>query len=179
MESIYFVMSWLCHRTCEHCYEDRFHPYHGEELKKVVEESRANVPRIIANLPDRMTYLDLNDTDDNGNFREKKGRIIVAGGEIMLEPVRESVLYPALDQLREKYRDKGGVELIVQTTGDILTGRMIRELLEHGVSVISVSGMDEYHEGFETEAARERLKMPCSNNLVARNDRERIGSTPW
>jgi hypothetical protein len=159
LESIYFVMSWLCHRTCEHCYEDRFHPYHGDELKRVVEESKANIPRIISNLPERMTYLDLNDADGNGSFREKRGRVIVAGGEIMLEAVREPVLYPALDQLHEKYKDRGGVELIVQTTGDILTERMVVELLEHDVSVISVSGMDEYHEGFETEAARERLKQ--------------------
>jgi hypothetical protein len=158
VESIYFVMSWLCHRTCEHCYEDRFRPYHGEELQKVVREARTNVPRIIENLPDRMTYLDLADPDESGNFREKRGRIIVAGGEILLDPVRESVLYPALEQLRRKYENRGGAELIVQTTGDILTERHIVEVIEHGVSVISVSGMDEYHEGFETEQAREKLR---------------------
>ena len=158
MESIYFVMSWLCHRTCEHCYEDRFHPYHGEELQRVVRESQANVPRIIANLPDRMTYRDLADPDQNGNFREKRGRVIVAGGEILLDAVRESVLYPALDQLRRKYENQGGVEMIVQTTGDILTERHIVELMELDVSVISVSGMDEYHEGFETEQARDKLR---------------------
>src|SRR6267142_6917224 len=105
-------MSWLCHRTCEHCYEDRFHPYHGEELQRVVRESQENVPRIIQNFPDRMTYLDLADPDENGVFREKRGRIIVAGGEILLEPVRETVLYPALDQLGRKYQNQGGVELI-------------------------------------------------------------------
>ena len=158
MESIYFVMSWLCHRTCEHCYEDRFHPYYGEDLKRIVEESKANVSRIIENLPDSMMYLDKNDPDEAGNFRPKRGRIIVAGGEIMLQAVRESVLYPALTQMHEKYKDVGGVELIVQTTGDILTRRMIVELLHRNVSVISVSGLDEYHEGLESEAARERLK---------------------
>ena len=79
MESIYFVMSWVCHRTCEHCYEDRFHPYHGEELQRAVRQSQDNVPRIIDNFPSRMTYLDLADPDENGNFREKRGRIIVAG----------------------------------------------------------------------------------------------------
>ena len=153
MESIYFVMSWLCHRTCEHCYEERFHPYHGEDLERIVAESRANVSRIIDNLPESMMYLDRNDGD-----RAKRGRIILAGGEIMLEAVREPVLYPALVQLHRKYEDKGGVELIVQTTGDILTERMIVELLERNVSVISVSGLDQYHEGFESEAARERLR---------------------
>ena len=156
MESIYFVLSWVCHRTCEHCYEDRFHPYHGEELQRLVRQSQDNVPRIIDNLPSRMTYLDLADPDENGNFREKRGRIIVAGGEILLDAVRESVLYPALEQLRRKYGN--GVELIVQTTGDILTEKHIIEMLDRGVSVISVSGMDAYHEGFETEQAREKLR---------------------
>jgi hypothetical protein len=158
VESIYFVMSWLCHRTCEHCYEDRFHPYHGEELKQVVRESQENIPRIIENLPDRMTYLDLADPDENGDLREKRGRIIVAGGEILLDAVRESVLYPALEQLRRKYANQGGAELIVQTTGDILTEKHIVDLIERDVSVISVSGMDEYHDGFETEEARDKLR---------------------
>ncbi len=173
MESIYFVMSWLCHRTCEHCYEDRFHPYYGDDLQRIVEESKANVSRIIRNLPDSMMYLDKNDADEAGNFRSKRGRIIVAGGEIMLEAVRESVLYPALTQLHEKYKDNGGVELIVQTTGDILTKRMISELLDRNVSVISVSGLDEYHEGFESEAARDRLKAKLTKIF------ESSGMTAW
>ena len=69
MESIYFVMSWLCHRTCEHCYEDRFHPYHGEARSDLVRESQSNVPRIIENFPDRMTYLDLADPDARFNLQ--------------------------------------------------------------------------------------------------------------
>jgi hypothetical protein len=24
LESIYYVVSWLCHRQCPHCYEERF-----------------------------------------------------------------------------------------------------------------------------------------------------------
>ncbi|MEX2260914.1 MAG: SPASM domain-containing protein [Bryobacteraceae bacterium] len=158
MESIYFVMSWLCHRTCEHCYEDRFRPYHGEELREVVELARRNAPRIIRNLPARMTYKDLDDSDGAGGFRLKRGRIIVAGGEILLDAVREPVLYPALKQLREKYREQGGVELVVQTTGDILTSRMVGELLALGVNVISVSGLDEYHKGMEKQDARDALQ---------------------
>jgi len=151
-------MTWLCHRTCEHCYEDRFRPYHGEDLQKVVRQSRENAPRILDNFPDRMVYLDLADEDEHGTFREKRGRIILAGGEILLEPVRESVLYLALDQLQRKYRSQGGAELIVQTTGDILSEKHIVELLDHGVSSISVSGLDEYHDGLEKEEARDKLR---------------------
>jgi hypothetical protein len=69
-----------------------------------------------------------------GNFREKTGRVILAGGEILLDPVREPVLYPAIDLLHEKYRDRGGVKVIVQTTaplrvdGDALFRQRTRRL---------------------------------------------------
>lgn len=153
MESIYYVMTFLCHRKCAHCYEERFRPYHGAELEEVVDESRSNYARIIANFPDRMTYLDTAD-----NLRERIGRIILAGGEILLDPVRESVLYPALAQLHDKYRRQGGAQLIVQTTGDVLTAKILRELLDLRVDVISVSGIDAFHAGLETEAARQTLR---------------------
>ena len=157
MESIYYVMSWLCHRQCKHCYEDRFHPYYGEELEQVVSEARETFPKVIANLPARMTYLDRAAPLPGGGFAEKRGRIILAGGEILLPAVRESVLYPALELLNEKYRNNGGVETIVQTTGDIVTARIVDELLERRVTKISISGMDAYHEGFEEQAARDKL----------------------
>src|SRR5437762_1899768 len=109
MESIYFVITWLCHRTCEHCYEDRFRPYYRDDLQRVVALSKANVPTIIDNFPDRLSFLDPED-----EYREKRGRIIVAGGEVLLDAVREDILYPALRQMRRHYGN--GVELIVQTT---------------------------------------------------------------
>ena len=172
MESIYYVMTFLCHRTCRHCYESRFRPYYGDDLRNVVNEARENFPRVIANFPERMTYLDTRDADEHGNFREKRGRIILAGGEILLEPVRESVLYPALDLLSRKYRDQGGVQLIVQTTGDILTDQVVGELLEHNVEVISVSGIDSYHAGLEQESARDALKQKLTRMFEARGMRE-------
>ena len=119
MESIYYVMCWQCHRRCVHCYEDRFHPYYGEDLDRVIAEARESFPRVIANFPERMTFLDTADPGPDGSFREKRGRIILAGGEILHKAVREPVLYPALDLLYQRYRDEGGVEIIVQTTGDL------------------------------------------------------------
>ena len=139
MESIYYVMSFLCHRTCAHCYEDRFRPYYGNDLRRVTGEARANFRGIIDHFPARMTFLDLSSPDESGSPMEKRGRIILAGGEIMLDAVRESVLYPALDRIYEKYRDNGSVQLIVQTTGDTLTQKMVGELLDRHVDVISVS----------------------------------------
>lgn len=152
MESIYYVMTYLCHRQCVHCYEERFRPYYGGELERVAGESRANFRRIIENFPETMTFRDLAE-----GLREKRGRIILAGGEILLPAVRESVLYPALDQLYEKYRHRGGVYLVVQTTGDVLNAKILNELLAHHADVVSVSGIDDFHEGLETAAARQML----------------------
>jgi hypothetical protein len=158
MESIYYVMTWLCHRTCRHCYDERFRPYYGEELRRVVEESRTNFPRIIAHFPRTMTYLDYESPDASGHFPRRRGRIILAGGEILLDPVRESVLYPALELLSEKYRDFGGVSLVVQTTGDVVKPAIVEELLRRQVWMISISGLDEYHDGLEPEARRQDLQ---------------------
>jgi len=156
MESIYYVATFLCHRACHHCYEDRFRPYYGADLQRVVGESVVNHARIIENFPDRMTYLDLNDCGpETGQPREKVGRVILAGGEILLEPVRERVLYSALDLLYQKYGDEA--KLIVQTTGDLVTEKIVDELLAHHVWQISVSGIDHHHDGMENKSSQERL----------------------
>src|SRR5262245_26719522 len=96
MEAIYYVMSWLCHRRCAHCYESRFHPYYGEEQDLLIEEMRQCFPKVIANLPARMTYFDIADPAPDGTLPEKPGRITLAGGEILLKQTRESILYPAM-----------------------------------------------------------------------------------
>lgn len=162
MESIYWVMSWACHRRCPHCYEERFHPYYGEDLRQVVEEAARNAPRVIGNLPETMTFF------DPGDPVAKTGRIILAGGEILLDAVREPVLYPALAQLRNRYESNGGIRIFIQTTGDILTERVLDELLERGVWMVSISGLDSYHEGFEEEASRERLREKLTRWFEAR-----------
>jgi MoaA/NifB/PqqE/SkfB family radical SAM enzyme len=158
MESIYYVLTWLCHRKCPHCYEGRFHPYRGEELKRVLSDAVRNAPRVIANLPARLTYLDRSESDERGAYKEKTGRIILAGGEVLLKSVREQVLYPSLHQIADKYRAQGGVKVVIQTTGDQITPEVIDELLRRGVWMISVSGIDGYHRGLETESAREAVR---------------------
>ncbi|MFN8006771.1 MAG: SPASM domain-containing protein [Terriglobia bacterium] len=157
MESIYYVITWLCHRTCVHCYEDRFRPYQGDQLRHVLGESERVFSKIIENMPERHTYLDPADPDEQGNPKEKTGRIILAGGEVLLEPVRQKLLYPILGLLYERYKDNGGVKLFVQTTGDVLTEGILDELLQHHVWHVSVSGIDHYHEGLETVESQKRL----------------------
>jgi Iron-sulfur cluster-binding domain len=183
VQSIYYVMTFLCHRTCAHCYEDRFRPYGGDALARVVEESVRNHPRIIDHLPDRLAYLDLDDCDpETGRPREKIGSVILAGGEILLEPVRERVLYAGLDRLHRRY--DGEVRLVVQTTGDVLTERIVGELLQHHVWHVSVSGIDGHHAGLETEDARRRLVERLTRLFEAQgmrpvpSDPPRVGTGP-
>ncbi|MGQ9365136.1 SPASM domain-containing protein [Azospirillum sp. ST 5-10] len=160
MESIYYVLCWACHRRCRHCYEDRFRPYTGAALEAVVREAEENAPRIVAHLPPSMLYRDLGAVDDHGEPRVGRGRIILAGGDVLVDPVRERVLYPTLDRLRARYADRGGVRLVVQTTGDLVTEEIVADLLRHGAEHISVSGMDDFHVGMQgerKEALRARL----------------------
>jgi MoaA/NifB/PqqE/SkfB family radical SAM enzyme len=162
MESIYYVLSWACHRKCTHCYEDRFRPYVREALADVVEQAVAAMPRIIENLPDRFTYRDLAspNPDSASGFVERNGRIILAGGEVLVDPVRERVLYPALERLRDRYAAQGGVNVVVQTTGDLVTETILDDLLDRGIWSISISGMDDFHvgmEGAKREPVKERL----------------------
>jgi hypothetical protein len=168
MESIYYVMCWQCHRRCVHCYEDRFRPYYGKELERVVGDAREASPKIIANLPERMTFLDPADPNPDGTFREKRSRIILAGGEILHKAVREPVLYPALELIYQRYRDAGGIDIIVQTTGDLLDDRIIAELLERHTDKISVSGLDEFHEGLEREESRTALREKLTRMFESR-----------
>lgn len=157
MESIYYSISWACHRKCIHCYEDRFRPYVRDKLAAVVAESQATFPRVVENLPARMTYLDLDRPREGGGYHEGVGRIILSGGEVLLDPVRETVLYPLIEQLREKYASAGGVKVVVQTTGDLVTETIIDDLLKRGIWMISVAGMDDFHVGMEGEK-RDPLK---------------------
>jgi pyruvate-formate lyase-activating enzyme len=149
MESLYYVMSWACHRRCKHCYEQRFRPYVRGELESVVAEAEANFPRIIDHFPERMTFLDQGDPRPDGTFPEKTGRIVLSGGEALLDPIRTRVTYPVIDRLNARYRDNGGIKVIVQTTGDLLTDQIIDDLLERGVWTISVASVDDFHVGLE------------------------------
>ena len=157
MESIYYVMAWACHRRCKHCYEDRFRPYVRGELEAVVREAETNFPRIVDHLPARMTYLDTGDPRPDGTFPEKTGRIILSGGESLLDAVRERVTFPVIERLNAKYSGRGGVKVVVQTTGDLLTDATVGDLLDRGVWMISVASVDDFHVGLEGPEKQRRF----------------------
>ncbi|HET9046536.1 MAG TPA: radical SAM/SPASM domain-containing protein [Casimicrobiaceae bacterium] len=157
MESLYYVMAWACHRKCRHCYEDRFRPYVRGALEAVVAEALRNFPLIIDNFPQRFTYLDRDDPRPDGSFREKTGRVILSGGESLLDAIRERVTYKVIDRLRERYAEQGGVKIVVQTTGDLVTDAIVDDLLARGVWMISVAGVDDFHVGMEGPDKQKRF----------------------
>jgi MoaA/NifB/PqqE/SkfB family radical SAM enzyme len=149
MESIYYVAAWACHRRCRHCYEDRFRPYVRGELDAVVREATQNMPRIVDHLPERMTYLDRRAPRADGSLPEKQGRVILSGGELLLDALRDALAYPLIERLVARYRGAGGLQVVVQTTGDLLSDAIVDALLARGVYMISVASLDDHHVGLE------------------------------
>jgi hypothetical protein len=149
MESIYYVMAWACHRRCRHCYDKRFRPYVRGALEGVIAEAERNFPAIVDHFPERMTYVDLDDPCPDGTFPEKTGRVILSGGESLLPGVRERVTYKVMERLNARYAGNGGVRVVVQTTGDILTDAIVDDLLARDVWMISVASVDDFHAGLE------------------------------
>ncbi|HWX48687.1 MAG TPA: SPASM domain-containing protein [Roseomonas sp.] len=168
MESIYWVACWACHRKCRHCYEARFRPYVRAELEAVVAEAERNSRLVLENLPPRLTWRD---AVPEGGGAEKPGRVILAGGEALLDPVRQRVTYPILEGLAARYAVQGGVKVVVQTTGDLLTPAIIGELLARGVWMISVAGLDDFHVGMEGTAKQEAWRHRLSAMMQAQGMR--------
>jgi hypothetical protein len=177
MESLYYVMAWACHRKCRHCYEDRFRPYVRGALATVVEEAERNFPRIIDHFPERLTYRDLDDPQADGSLPEKVGRVILSGGESLLDDVRERVTYRVIDRLRARYANEGGARIVVQTTGDLVTEPIVDDLLARGVWMISVAGVDDFHVGMEG-ADRQRRFVERLTALFERRGMRRSGLSP-
>jgi hypothetical protein len=157
MESIYYVVSWACHRRCKHCYEERFRPYNAAEMKGVLAEAVASFPRIVDALPERMRYLDRNSPAADGTLPEKKSRIILSGGESLLDPIRENVTYKVVERLQARYAGQGGVNIVVQTTGDLVTPRILDDLLERGIWMLSCAGLDDFHVNLDPERVKDEL----------------------
>lgn len=144
MQSLYWVLTWACHRKCKHCYDDRFRPYVRDALTEVVGEGIAAYEKVIANLPDDLTWL--NETTG----QREKTLLVMAGGELLIDGVREELFYPALEALHVKY-GAALPKISIQTTGDILTEQILDECLQRGVSSIAIASIDDYHVGMTGE----------------------------
>jgi MoaA/NifB/PqqE/SkfB family radical SAM enzyme len=129
-------------------------------LEAITSRSKSAFPAIVSHFPQSMVYTDLEDQREDGSFASKVGRIILSGGEVLLDPVRTEVLYPVLETLTERYETTGGVKLVIQTAGDLLSPQIIRDLLDRNVWMISVSSLDDFHQNVAREGRdvfRERL----------------------
>ncbi len=144
MESIYWVFTKRCNDECAHCYNDS--GPRGERM------SREDALAVVGNLPDRV------------------GRIILSGGEPLVE---RKLLYELLDRLRARYQ--GRTQLWLQTNGDLLTDRILDQLLQRGVQRIDVPSSDPLH---KHQGAREPLlrELLLSRGLV--EDVAKTGATP-
>jgi hypothetical protein len=143
MEAIYWVLTWACHRKCRHCYDDRFRPYVRDDLTRVVDEGRLAYQKILANLPDDFSF-----TDAAG--KRRRGLLVLAGGELLIDGVREELFYPVLEAIRQRWGENAP-HVSVQTTGDILTPQHIQEMLGRGVGTIAIASIDDFHVGLEGE----------------------------
>jgi hypothetical protein len=144
MEAIYWVLTWACHRKCPHCYDDRFRPYVRDELKRVVGEGQAAYRAILGNLPDDYSFVGRDGV-------RRRGLLVLAGGELLIDGVREELFYPVLDAIRARWGDRAP-RVSVQTTGDVLTPEYITEMLARGVSTIAIASIDDYHVGHQGDA---------------------------
>ena len=144
MQSIYWVLTWACHRKCKHCYDDRFRPYVRDALKNVVSEGQTSYERILANLPDDMSWA-----DPQSGTRERTN-LILAGGELLIDGVREELFYPVLRAIKARWGAKAP-KISMQMTGDVLTPQILDECLELGVESIAIASIDDFHVGMKGE----------------------------
>jgi len=144
MQAIYWVLTWACHRKCKHCYDDRFRPYVRDGLTQVVAEGQAAYRSIVNNLPDDMTWK-----NSKTGTREPT-LLVMAGGELLIDGVREELFYPALDAIKKRWGRKGP-RISIQTTGDVLTQTILDECLSCGVQSIAIASIDDYHVGMKGE----------------------------
>lgn len=75
-----------------------------------------------------------------GNLPERIDRLILSGGEPLAE---KKLLYAILDRLRERYGDR--TQIMLQTNGDLLTGKILDILIEKGVTRFDIASIDRYH----------------------------------
>jgi hypothetical protein len=150
-------------------------PYVRGALDNVLAEAVRNFPRIIDHFSARMTCIDRAGAPDaNGHHPHMTGRVVLWGGESLLDAVRDSVTYPVIERLQQRCAHHGGVKVVLQTTGDLLTDRIVGELVERGVCMISVASVDDFHLGLEGQA-KQCASMDRLSELFQRHGMRQSG----
>ncbi len=74
------------------------------------------------------------------NLPDKIDRLILSGGEPVAE---KKLLYAILDRIQEKYN--GATQIMLQTNGDLLNEKILKILIEKGVTRFDIASIDRYH----------------------------------
>lgn len=74
------------------------------------------------------------------NLPDRIDRLILSGGEPLAD---KKLLYAILDRLNERYQ--GETQVMVQTNGDLLTGKILDKMIEKGVTRFDIASIDRYH----------------------------------
>jgi hypothetical protein len=144
VQSIYWVVTFACHRRCRHCYDDRFRPYVRGALDAVLAQGERAIPRILANLPDDMRWRD-------AGGRWHPTQLVLAGGELLIDGVRQRLFHPLLAGIADRW-GTARPRISVQTTGDILTDDLLADMLARGVDTVAVASIDDHHAGHAGQA---------------------------
>ena len=74
------------------------------------------------------------------NLPDKIDRLILSGGEPLAE---KKLLYRILDRIKEKYGS--ATQIMLQTNGDLLNEKILRTLIDKGVTRFDIASIDRYH----------------------------------
>ena len=85
-----------------------------------------------------------------GSWFRKSTTLILAGGELLIDGVREELYYPVLDAIARRW-PVNPPRISIQTTGDVLTPDYLDAMLARGVSAIAIASIDDYHVGMKGE----------------------------
>jgi len=154
-ESIYWVFTQACNDICEHCYNDS-----GPGGARITQD---DCLAIVGNLP------------------ESLGRLILSGGEPLVEWGK---LVTILGAVRTRYA--GRTQVMLQTNGDLLTGEKLDALLEAGVTRFDVASIDRFHkfsgarkDELETLFRSRRMSGDEPAPLIARENYLRPGPASY
>jgi len=149
MQSLYWVLTWACHRKCKHCYDDRFRPYVRDALSEVVGEGVASYENIIENLPDDLSWH--NDETGARISIQTTGDILTA--EILDECIARGVSSIAIASIDDYHVG--------------MTGERKFKFMEKIRALMASRGVKEVSLGGEND---ERLKAPDLDEKISETD---------
>jgi hypothetical protein len=95
---------------------------------------------------------------------DKIDRLILSGGEPLAE---KHLLYEILKAIQEKYGDT--TRVMLQTNGDLLTDKILDQLLSLGVCRFDIASIDRYHTHKNNHLSKirsifQKKNIPCDND---------------